>query len=159
MSDPAGRIEAIKKRLITLIQNSNEFLTSDSVSAEHDSVDAYVLGDNLPFAVVRFGPSSQIDVYGRQMPSGTGGRMIVQPFTIYLFHSACAESGESRHRYIHQINDDVVDYLDSRRSSEEDDNIIDIYGLRSREVPTQRSRRNLVRMIIDGNLLVLRQDT
>jgi len=158
MPDVAGRIEAIKKRLMTLIQNSSTWLDSNNVSAEQDKVGSYLMGKYLPFVTIRFGPTTETHVYGRQIISGTGGRYVDIPFSIHLFQSACTASGEARERYAHQIADEIIDYLDSKRNDEMSNNIIDIYNLRMREAPVRGAGVKTVRIIIEGNLLTKRED-
>lgn len=158
MTDTAGRTEAIKKRLMTLIANSSTVLSSSNVTGDSDSIDSYLMDDKLPFVVVEFNPTMQQDTYGRRVASTQAGRFIEQPFTIMVFHSACSETGESSKRYVHQVADEILDYLDGRRASEKSNKIEDIYGLSMRDADVAGAGDALVRVIINGRLLVLRED-
>ncbi len=156
MADPEGRTEAIKKRLMVLIQNANNALDSTNVAGDQDKVKSHIVANELPYITVKLPLSSDMNVYGRRTPNA--GRYIVQPFTLHLFHSACTDSGESRNRWAHQIADDIMDYLDSRRGLEGANKICDIYALRAREAKVRGAGTRTVRYIIEGELMVLRED-
>lgn len=156
MPDTAGRMEAIKKRLITLIHSSSTWLDSNKVTGDQDVVKTYIRGRNFPFCTVRFAPSFQIDVIGRRTPNA--GKYINHPFQIHLFHSACSETGHERYTYIREICNDIMDYLEQNRGAEQSNNIIDIYGLYARESKLVGVTNKVLRMIINGQMLVLRED-
>lgn len=156
MSDPQGSTEAIKKRLITLIHTSSTWLDSNKVTGNQDDVEAYIMGENFPFCTVRLGSTRQSDVIGRNTPNS--GKFIDYTFTIHLFQSACSETGKERTTYIRDICNDILDYLEGQRSSEMSNNIMDIYNLSSREARTEGASPKLLRIIINGNLLILRED-
>lgn len=150
---------AVKLRLIELVKTSNSWLNDDSSGTEHVSGDwdkerTYQVV-NLPYATVDLTESPRQMIYGRRIPSS--GTHVIYDFTIHLLQSACAESGESRQRYAHQIADDIYDQLDSRRDNESPQSIWDIHNLSMREVPMKRTF-NLVKMEIIGKILASRSD-
>lgn len=159
MSDPLGRKESIKKRLVAMIDSAiNGAPYFGTASPEWKDLPIN-FAQNLPLVTVRLGlmvPES--DIYGMVLSSSNAetvmGKMESWSFTLYCLASACKESGESSDRYVHQFTDAIKDYLEQYRFSESDYEVYDITDLTDRESNVEGLPRNVRRMIIEGNLWV-----
>ena len=156
MSDPLGRTESLKKRLITLIENAiggNPYF--GHVTGNWDDVPRMLT--RLPVASVRVGPIVPADEhYGLMLQSSNAstdvGRYEHVHFTIHVLASACKDSSESEDRYVHQVSDAITDYLEQHRFNQAGYEISDIDDVTKRESNLERS--NAKRVIIEGRLNV-----
>ena len=156
MSDPVGSLQSLKKHLSDMIDSA----ISDNpyfghVSREWYDQAAQFGSENVPLVTIRFGPTSVADeVYGMLLSSNNSetvkGKIENYPFTLYIFQSACRESGEDSNRYVHQITDTIKNYLEQHRFSESAYGIQDITELNIREANTLEVPRGIRRMILEG---------
>ena len=158
ISDPIGRTERTKKRLISLVETAvggNPYFCT--VTGEWFDLPRNFA--HLPLATIRVGPAvPEAEVYTRLLWSDNAtieqGKIEPHNFTIHCFASACKESGEESNRYVHQLADAVKNYLERQRTNQSSYGITDIEGLTMRESNLERSPANVRRMIIEGRLLV-----
>jgi hypothetical protein len=152
----SGAINDIKDAFNAIVVASSSDLDTTNVTSDQDSINDYLMADNLPFVVVEFKETSSVNVYGRKTPKL--GLFYEQPFSLMIFHNRCVESGEKRNKYIMDIADDIKDYLVSNHSSFMSDYIMDIYDISIREAPVGGEGVLILRAIINGRLLILRKD-
>ena len=164
MVDAVGRLESLKKRLITLIDtavSSNPYFCH--TTGEWSDIPRQMT--HLPLVTVRLGTSIPADEhYGLLLSSDNQetikGRFEYVPFTAHVFASACKESGEEEIRYAHQVSDAIIDYLEQRRFAQTAYEIHDIDDMTQRESIPEGLPRNVKRMIVEGRLFVRKtQDT
>ena len=161
MTDVVGSMESIKKRLISLIEtavgSAPHFCT---VTGEWTDLPRHLA--HMPLATVRIGPViPEAEVYNMLLWSDNAtieqGKVELHSFTVHCFASACKESGEESNRYVHQLADDIKDYLEEQRFNQSSYAISDIEDLGMRESNLERSPANVRRMIIEGKLLIRKE--
>ena len=156
MSDPLGRDESVKKALIAMLNSA----VSGNPYFAHVSGDwsnQTRLASRLPYITVRLGPTVPSDeLYGMLLQSNNDdlveGRFEDKHFTLHLFTSGCSEAGEEENRYVHQLKDAIVDYLDAHRFEQSSSEIADIAVVSDRESIPEGLPRNVKRMIIEGKM-------
>jgi len=159
VSDPLGRKESVKKRLVAMIDSAISGAPYFGTSSGEWKDLPINFAQNLPLVTVRLGlMGPESDVYGMVLSSSNAetveGKMESWSFTLYCLASACKEAGESSDRYVHQFTDAIKDYLEQYRFSESANEINDITDLTDRESNVEGLPRNIRRMIIEGNLWV-----
>ncbi len=158
MADPKGKIECIKKRLITHIEDAMNHI--GVVTGEWETMKSYIAAGHLPIVTVRVDPVNINDmVFGRLIKSDTLGSTATYNFSAHIIASACNETNESSYRYANQHADDIIDYLNGKRNNATERStygIEDISDMIPRESPIDV--RNCRRVIVEGQILVSRPD-
>lgn len=152
MSDPTGRMEAIKKRLVVMIETGLGNIGTVSPEWLPETRDFR----NLPFVSVKLDDVGLVDLtYGQKTPQDG----IFQHFTFsaYIWASNCKAAGEAENRYAHQHADDIIDYLKSRRNLESANGILDITELGAREL--ESDLLGLSRILVEGLIFSRRVDS
>jgi len=151
MPDVKGRIDAIKKRLITHIEAA--MYNTGMVTPNWDKVKTTDLKYRLPVISVRVNNLTDNEAaYGRLISGSSKGHMRHYYFNAHIIASACKEVGEADEaRYAHQHADAILSYYRSLRKSTTERSISGIWDFS--DMQARESSMNsdaLVRVIIDG---------
>jgi len=169
MAESRGRFNVIKKRLITIISES-DIVLQPNINQEH------VHGDwrtplrggkggyaNLPVVSVRFSPIDEEDAtYGRVFEGGVTpsyGNISDIAFSLHVHTSACDSSTEDRGKYVQELSEKIVSNLINERYNNDDIGIFDITDINQRESDVENQGWRICRIIINGRIHAKRYHT
>lgn len=109
---------------------------------------------HLPFITVRM-KDVLADVYDRNIGDTSGDGCIAHyPFSLFIFHSNCLESGEEKGKYAQDVADRIMSYIAPQPSSIG----YDIGEMSMRESEPERGAHRISRVIVEGSIHVKRID-
>ena len=108
---------------------------------------------NLPFVTVRMKDVLQ-DVYDRNIGESSDGCIAHYPFSLFIFHSNCLESGEEKGKYAQDVADRIISYLSYQPSRIG----YDIGEMSARESEPEGGHHRISRVIIEGSIGIKRID-
>lgn len=144
-----GKFNETKKALIAQIQSAIPEATVEGNWREG-------IGDivrNLPFITVRL-KDVLADVYDRNIGETSDGCIAHYPFSLFIFHSNCLESGEEKGKYAQDVADRVMSGLAPQPSSIG----YDIGEMSARESEPERGAHRISRVIVEGSIHIKRID-
>lgn len=108
---------------------------------------------SLPFVTVRM-KDVLSDVYDRNIGETSDGSIAHYPFSLFIFHSNCMESGEEKGKYAQDVADRIISYLANQPSVVG----FDIEALTARESEAEGGYHRISRVIIEGQINIKRID-
>ena len=165
-----GGMNAVKKRLITLIREAEPALGATEALTHvygdwrigMEKVYSPRTGPKVPVVTVRISPERiQNRFYGRLWNETTFGDVGIIAFTAHCFTSACTASGEEKYKHAHDLAESIMQYLITRKWNQSPDDsypIGDVFDLTARESEPKKQGSKICRIIIEGSLMVRRTD-
>lgn len=145
----SGKFNETKKDLISKIKSAIPEATVEGNWRE--GINEIVR--NLPFVTVRM-KDVLADVYDRNIGESSDGCIAHYPFSLFIFHSNCLESGEEKGKYAQDVADRVMSGLASQPSSIG----YDIGEFSCRESEPERGPHRISRVIVEGSIHIKRVD-
>jgi len=144
-----GKFNETKKALITQVEAAIPEATVEGNWREG-------IGEivrNLPFITVRM-KDVLADVYDRNIGESSDGCIAHYPFSLFIFHSNCLESGEEKGKYAQDVADRVMSSLAAQPSSIG----YDIGEMSARESEPEGGHHRISRVIVEGSIHIKRID-
>lgn len=145
----AGRMNAVKTRLMAMIQAYNANFTV------YDEWKEKIWNYGLPLATVKIMLSRERKLsFGHQAVQAYGGQYYLYNFTIHVFdvhHS----SDQLRAKTVQQYGAEILKYF-RKNNQDVASGIIDIFDMSYRESDPSRGAKRLSRVIIRGRVLAVR---
>ena len=163
----AGSINAAKSRLIALLKLAIPeygLITGDWRVAQHDMYSVKT-GPKLPSITVRVNPARVVPTHYSRLWAGSGDEIVsgdvgIYSFSAHCFHSNCTAAGEEKYAHAQNLADRVMQYLSTQTWSPDlcDYCIFDVQDLTARESEPKGGNRKVSRVIVEGTLMVKRED-
>jgi len=146
-----GKLNHTKEALKTVIRTA---IPEAEVSGTWKPTIGHLIR-NLPFINVRIAPVRIEDiVYDRNIGGEVTGSEANYFFMLHIFHSNCNEAGEEKCKFAQDIATRITDYLIPQPATLG----FDIDGLNTRESEPDPKMGRVSRVIVEGQLHILRID-
>ena len=144
-----GKFNETKKSLISAVSTA---IPEATVEGNWRQLEQHI-ARNLPFITVRM-KDVLSDVYDRNIGEASAGSIAHYPFSLFIFHSNCMESGEEKGKYAQDVADRIKSYLVAQPSPIG----FDIDEFNSRESEPERGGHRISRVIVEGSIHIKRID-
>jgi hypothetical protein len=144
-----GKFNETKKALISAVSTA---IPEATVEGNWRQSIQHIVRD-LPFVTVRM-KDVLSDVYDRNIGETSDGSIAHYPFSLFIFHSNCMESGEEKGKHAQDVADRIMSYLVTQPSAIG----FDIEGLAARESEPEGGGHRISRVIVEGSIHIKRID-